>query len=314
MKRLFFLSTIISLFTALACTQQTAKVDSLAPQRVGWDEYMPALYGDVDSVVITDTWEVGSREIYKFNAKGDVAEHALYYCVDSNDKQSYELEHKTCYRYNSDGLLESLDRYYEPGTLSYSTRYSYDTNGYLIEESEHDDQQRVLRRYKYDSAGNKIETQYFNRNNTLLEMVTRYKYDNRGVLTEEICHDIVDNSATMEYGIRYKYDSRGNQIEKEWFRGNEISSRDCYAYDQNNNLTEHTWYDCSTGDLGYRETYKYSDNRLIEKCIIYKNVSCSTTYKYDSQGNVIERVKCDTYPDKDISHYHTAKYEIIYRK
>ena len=190
MKRRILFAALMSLLLITSCNAK--KTHDTTPKRQGYREWEldRNLYGDVDSVTITNykfTDKFGelvkdriiNKDVYKFNLRGDVVEMIGY---------------------NSDGSLMG------------KILHKYDSQGNMIEEASYngDGSLREKSLYKYDSQGNKIEEARYNGDGSL-DYKYLYKYDSQGNKIE--CISYYDDGSLCEK-ILYKYDSQGNMIEK----------------------------------------------------------------------------------------------------
>ena len=182
MKRIFLFLTALFLFTSYSIAKPKA------PERQGWDNY--PLYGDVEEVTISEyelsekfgeevKGNLSSKELYKFNERGDVIEAA---------------------RYNSDGEL--YDLYGNAKAI-----YKYDSNGNEIEEADYNSDGELFwkKNSKYDSKGNQIEWAHYNSDGELRWKIIP-KYDSMGNLIEGKKYEsaIMIPRELTEYKIVYR--------------------------------------------------------------------------------------------------------------
>lgn len=111
--------------------------------------------------------------------------------------------------------------------------------------------------------------------------VRKYEYKD-----DEVVYDYVSE----EY--EYEYNDKG-LIVKEIIK-KEIDGEDTeileYAYDENDNVTKYTW---TKGNIVYVTNYEYDDNNncVKETQINEYGEENTITYKYDSNGNLLENEK-----------------------
>ena len=108
MKRSVLFTAVAALFLTASCAGTVTPTKREPSIRQGWDnEEHKSLYGDVESVTITDykladkfgeVIKVGieDKRVYKFNLKGDVVAYSHYKGNDS-------LDDKLLYKYDSQG-------------------------------------------------------------------------------------------------------------------------------------------------------------------------------------------------------------------
>ena len=153
---------------------------------------------------------------------------------------------------------------------------------------------------KYDSKGNKIETNIFIvKSNSNFK--SNYKYDDKGNEIERIDYN-PDASQMGKYTS--KYDSKDNMIERvEYYGDGSLSSKDTNKYDAKGNVIEYNSYD-SNGSFNFKSIYKDSVFAgttvwVYYACVVrmayykesdetfYFNASCMGHYKTEE----IDRVK-----------------------
>ncbi len=276
MKHSFWL-TILSLFVAVSCVEQSADLSDRAPRRCGWHEYMPKLRGEVDSVAVVVTESeilMRYKYTYKFNERGDVEQWSSFY----GDGRSYD---KRIYKYDSEGRNTELAWYRDEGPFWQTVRYKYDEQGNMVESCE--------------------STDYAVLNRELC------KYDVLGRLSEVAFGDGEDGSFGR---IIYKYDTEGRKIEKiAYTSSGTIDNKECYFYDANGNDAGYDLYD-EDGNIKSSERYGYDSkgNRIEVSGDSYRR---QYQYKYDAQDNVVE---CKEYDAKNKTLLRTAEFDIYYRQ
>jgi RHS repeat-associated protein len=158
-------------------------------------------------------------------------------------------------------------------------RSAYDADGHLASLSYTDTTGKIVAgwRYRYDAAGNRVETVEEN------GRVTRYRYDPVGQLLEE--------TATGDEVMRYSYQPGGNRARRE-VAGRSVQYRfdaadrllqagsDAFAYDVNGNLVERR------GPVGVTRYQYDSENRLIK---VTRPDGAEVSYGYAPTGERVWR-------------------------
>jgi YD repeat-containing protein len=242
---------------------------------------------------------LGAKVKYAYDAKGDLVSvtdrdenqtkfeydatraHYLDKIVDPLDREAVKTEYDELGRLkktaNSSG--NGVEFAYDPNNsievvkdaAGNSTTYEYDTRGNVVRAV---DAVGGTTRMEYDDENRVTKTTDAN------NLVTKYTYDSRGNLTSRSetycgCAGVVPGSTTYTYNslgqqtsitlptgatVFQDYDSRGNLLTLRDGKGSQILA---YTYDDNGNVLSET-----------------SDGT-------------TTTYKYDSRGNVIETKDAD---------------------
>ena len=177
MKRLFTILAIVTLLPSIAFAQ-VKKAD--APIRQGYNDDLPPLYGDVESITIREyiledkfgevvKGEMGVCDKYTFNQRGDAVEMARYISGGS-------LYRKDLYKYDSAGNMIEKAEYNSSGRLKGKDLYKYDSAGNMIEMAKYYDGRLDWKAlYKYDSAGNIIEKTDYKGEIMVPQSITEYK-------------------------------------------------------------------------------------------------------------------------------------------
>ena len=166
--------------------------------------------------------------------------------------------------YDTSGLLTSRTICSDEGLLT-TTTYSYDNNGTLLSSVEKFGG-NYYESLMYDGNGNVISGQH---------------YFDKG---------------DPYYNIQYSYDSNGNKMSEVTYNDGSIEHIEKYTYDDNNNLVESLGMH-SDGSPEMRRVCTYDDvgNKTSE--IRYygsDDFLSSWDYKYDKDGNMIERSYTDS--------------------
>ena len=173
MKRRILFAALMSLLLITSCNAK--KTHDTTPKRQGYKEFEldRNLYGDVDSVTITNyklTDKFGelvkdriiNKDVYKFNLRGDVVEMIGY-------NSDGSLMGKILHKYDSQGNMIESTGYYSDGSLMEKYLYKYDSQGNMIEEARYNSDGSLDYKYlyKYDSQGNNIEKARYNSDGSL---------------------------------------------------------------------------------------------------------------------------------------------------
>lgn len=194
---------------------------------------------------------------------------------------------------------------------------AYNEKGNKTEGTEFDTNHKILRNsnYKYDEKGNIIEGNWYNGDGSLSDKFT-CKYDKKGNIIE---YNWYRGDGSLSNKFTYKYDKKGNMIERNlnfYDTYGELSSspKDIFKYDEKGNMIERNVYDADK-KITNRHIWKYNkkgkktemnsykDGVLIDtrKYDNYENEiysydtdyggAITYKYKYDNQGNWIERIE-----------------------
>lgn len=167
----------------------------------------------------------------------------------------------------------------EKGNLIAYKFIEYNEDGYMISYIDN----TLKSKFKYDSKGNKIELNSFNRNSEL-EYKTKFKTNSIGNIIEE---NLYKANKELDSKTIYRYDSIGNKIEVDNFnKGGVLEYKITYIYDKKENITEENKYN-SKGDLEYKTTYLYDskNNKIEENNYINDQLAKKTIYKYEFDQN-----------------------------
>lgn len=155
----------------------------------------------------------------------------------------------------------------------------YNEDGYMVSYIDN----TFKSTFKYDSKGNKVELNSFNRNSKL-EYKTKFKTDSLGNVIEESFYKANNE---LKNKTTYRYDSIGNKIEVNNFnKGGILEYKITYLYDKKANIIEEYKYK-SNGVLEYKTTYLYDtkNNKIEENNYINGLLAKKTKYKYEFDQN-----------------------------
>ena len=225
---------------------------------------------DIEKQVIRG--DIISRNIYNFNAAGDVTDTIVFFC-DADGLLLKQNNYKLTY--DSAGNITGIEWTIEDliGTISYSCTYDskgniieekwYNADGELISVDEFDFHNRVIDWVESDDIG------YL-----LYEAVNYYDSDANLIAMSE---SPSDSGSTIN--CWYNYDENGNILERfEHIHDDIYESTRKWSYGRDGNITEMAQYD-GIGDLEYK-------------------------IKYDCMGNIIEKIDYEY-----MSHF---EYNIVY--
>lgn len=274
----------------------------------------------------------------KYDNYGNIT---YYKSDEKNHKRAteYKAEYKTEYKYDDEGRLISKTKTdlqsNEPSTEN--TIFQYDRNGKLIKELCYDGKDSLVGYTKYDRNGRILEMpcyyQYY-----YTTIIAKYKYKKKGAYTIQLQH-------CKDYGWIpvAKYDSQGKCVKEKYFRKFiDWYSLAKYSYDNKGNLVyyHHTPNNLEVHDFGDSPSdihAKYDAyNRLItlngswwsapvslsnkydargnlilqDNDMDFVGYSSATAYKYDSQGNVVQKIEYNN-EKKPVT---VTEYNIVYRK
>ena len=227
-----------------------------------------------------------SDEFFSFNQRGYITQqknfdkngNALYrkfieYDINNRIKETTEYDtletpySKTKNIYNAAGLL--IERTLETTTNGVLTfKITYNEKGLISSEHVFNGNSIVkCSAYSYDELGNKFVTDSVvisSASNKKFKSQTE-KYDNNGNMLEQVSYDI-DGKLSLKY--EYKFNASNNNIEFACYGTNAVLEGNyIYKFDTKMNMVEEE---------------KFTANKNTTETIIYE-------YKYDAQGNWIER-------------------------
>jgi len=142
----------------------------------------------------------------------------------------------------------------------------------------------------YNTKGNIIYKDAYDRSNGSILQNFTYKYDDEGNKIEEIRYYTDD----LFIKTTYKYDAVGNKIEEVRYNtDSSISGKLISKYDAGGNKIEEVGYN-PDGSIYIKSTLKYNaESKVIEEVRYYADGSIcgKLTSKYDEEGNIIEEVR-----------------------
>jgi hypothetical protein len=122
-------------------------------------------------------------------------------------------------------------------------------------------------------------------------------YNDKGNMTEMIYYNIDGNISTRSI---YKYNTKGNNIETNRYESNgNLYEKIIYIYDDKCNNIEEVRYN-PDGSIEFKFLFSYDNdgnktgvNEICKSSYddSYFEIKCSVDYKFDNQGNVIEKIE-----------------------
>lgn len=186
-------------------------------------------------------------------------------------------------------------------------KYTLNDKGKIVEDA----YEGVKHTFKYDAAGNVLESAEFNGHGDLIAKTTNtyndkeeiveilvygqdpsrtvYAYDGGGHKTQE---ETYDASGHLSSKTVYMYDSAGHRTKEEIYDASgHLSSKTGYAYDAAGHQTKEETYDAS-GHLSSKTVYTFDENGQNTKEEEFGSDGVTRnvwdTFKRDSKGFVIE--------------------------
>lgn len=305
------------------------------------------VYGDVDSITIC-TYEIkeengkyykrksGNDKFFEFNKRGDnvkfIDSDTIIYEYDSRGNlilsinwnrrvvESREYDHKD--RLVSHTIQQNLDH-------KTVYRYKYNSKGHLVSSTtfvgsdiyeiiNYDNLGREINSYSYFGdevhEGISLHLSEGQKHDLLFEKYTNssrytgvsvYKYNKRGLAVE--CYSYRLGGACFYVASKCSYDAAGNMT----YYGRWPLDYDCawleeghFKYDSQSRIVEIS----ENITTPYSTTYSYdSKGNLV---LIKEGMASAYLFKYDSVGNVVQRVWYNSYGLPT----HITEYDITYRK
>jgi hypothetical protein len=186
--------------------------------------------------------------------------------IKSIDKVSFDLSpngvpvngRKTAReQYDSDGFLNELVFFDPAGEVGTKYEYKYNNAGNRIETLRINSEGVPYKRYtyEYNKHINKIKSTCYSITGKM-EKFYIYEYDEKGNLINDLWFNA---DSTLEYKIVNKYDTDGKKIESEMYLpGGEGDNKIKYFYDKKGNLIEEVHYNAEDSKTGITQClYKY---------------------------------------------------------
>lgn len=229
-----------------------------------------------------------SREIYSFDARGDVTEDAQ----DNNADGVVDSRLNWIYDANGHQKTLTVDNYAD-GTIDISLNFSYDANGNLI-------------KLETDKDGDGI-----------VDARQTWSYDANDYMVEEELDGNVDG--TVDSRVNYAYDANGNQALVEFDSNADgiMDKRTTTMYNINSDQTSIERDDNGDGIVDYRAITSYDAAGYKTMTEVDNNgdgtVDERVTYGYDSAGNQT-LVEDDTNADGTVDYRESHSFDAAGRR
>lgn len=237
-------------------------------------------------------WELSSRYIYEYDAKGNVSKESYHSLVDSEWVPNYEF----AYTYGTYSTpINETDSYYDNGQLTSQTYYEYNSsyNTTYIEQKEiRNGVMTTYEKRKIEYNSKNYQTHYENQRldengKWYYTEFSNQEYDSKGfiILSEDYDWDADKGKLFLVNGYYYEYDdndfmtyyesltwngnSYGREFSKQTLNDNQLMAYSEYLLDNQN------YYSHSI------ETYSYNDENLTGSSKL-----CDTTIFKDSDNEI----------------------------
>lgn len=163
----------------------------------------------------------------------------------------------------------------------------FDEHGYKAENNTYNKvgnlSQKVI--YKYDDKGKRLSRDLYNAYGKL-QMKFLYVYDNKGAKT---AYNSYSPTGELNDSYLYKNDDKGRMIEEVWIKKDKsFGSKYTYEYDKMGKLAKMCQYTASETQVDNCTSYKYDKNGRISEIEIYNSnnsLSRRSVITYDEKGN-----------------------------
>ena len=219
---------------------------------------------DTDGQISKGQIMEGTHVLIKYNPDGEWTEYRSFNSDGSNMWAELPAAKKGNIQERYDYTYSNSD-----STLSRKFTYKYDKKGDVIASYRFNSTDSLISKYVYKYNNKRMTTEMLNFN-SLDSLISKliYEYDDMGNLSKVSKFDANENMIDKTINT---YDNKGNRIEK-------------YDYNSENELMNKTVYFYNENDF-YSEIYYYNALDSLEKKTGYQ-------YKYDSNGNWIEKIDC----------------------
>lgn len=234
-----------------------------------------------------DNETIESRTEYKYDENGNEIEIIYYWGNEISGHWEQD--------YDDNGNQIECRTYSSTGELEEKTEYKYDENGVLTEKVQHNERLSINYTNKYDSHGNITESINYKQGTGEIETteINEYDYDTYGNMTKRVYsrNDRID----YKYDYTYIYDDNGNilkETEHVVWEGR-IPALDVervfeYTYDENGNCVEEIYYDENGGIIG-KTVFTYDENGNRTKLAGYTCIDGEYVLAEESEWRVIYR-------------------------
>ena len=220
------------------------------------------------------------------------------------DLDSIIVSHKKSEIEYNDRNKKILVKIYKNHQLKYESTYKYDDDGmnigqiYIRYDSLGHIEVKKSYSHKYDKHGNLSELECYDIEGKLIRKITP-EFDENGNL-DKTKKKFINKDGSLNRITINEYDIKGNNIlRKECFSGSCKSAIE-YKYDESGKLIEETRYRDS--EIVTKINHEEEKDEGKEKPI----------YKYDSQGNWVEKFYIEPLNDRQFFIYTKIKRNIVY--
>ena len=237
----------------------------------------PRYYIGIDSDVWNHWSEYKSRSVYtehlkkasisngeyEFDRFGNVT---YYLSDDGNNTDENSDSYKKEYDYNSDGTVKT-ERIYYYDAFSITVNYEYDSQKRVIRETEftsENPQDFCVTDYTFNAAGLLVSVKTSDLNSKELLSSLEYKYDSAGNMIEST-ENVYEGKVLVSYEkITHKYDAQGNCIAEKYSGKDSAPFTREYKYDKNGFVIEENDSSESGGSVSYYTRDKYGNPLTAE--------------------------------------------------
>ena len=255
---------------------------------------------------------VTRQETWTYDQQGNVLENRSSYIYDEEGCEAYSITINT---YDESGrLIHSFDEGDDPSNCwEYSTDYTYDENGTLIEQVENHHYGGVVTdSWTYDENGNLLNSVTHYNIDGWVTCTTSCTYNEAGLIIEEVYEEEYEGDFFSGHHNTWTYNDAGQIIEAIRQGRNMDTYRTVYEYDDNGNLTLcqeyegedsisiHRWSYDDNGDLldyghgGLESLAAFGEQVLILNSeaydIPYAAVSYETVSVTEAEAQTIEQM------------------------
>lgn len=236
----------------------------------------PRYYIGIDSVVWNHWTEYKVRRVYaehlkkasvyneeyEFDRFGNVTRCLSYFGKKADENSE---SYKSKYDYNSDGTVKTETYYCED--FSETVNYEYDSQKRVIREirfTSENPQDSCVTDYTFNAAGFLISVKTSDLNSKELLSSLEYKYDSAGNMIEST-ENVYEGKVLVSYEkITHKYDAQGNCIAEKYSGKDSAPFTREYKYDKNGFVIEENDSSESGGSVSYYTRDKYGNPLTAE--------------------------------------------------
>ena len=201
------------------------------------------------------------NEEYEFDRFGNVTRCLSYFGKKADENSE---SYKSKYDYNSDGTVKKTETYYDED-FSATVNYEYDSQKRVIREirfTSENPQDSCVTDYTFNAEGLliSVKTSYLNSKELLSSL--EYKYDSAGNMIESTEYE--GKVSVFYEKITHKYDAQGNCIAENYSRKDSAPLTREYKYDKNGFVIEENDSSESGGSVSYYTRDKYGNPLTAE--------------------------------------------------